>query len=103
VPGRRHARPALATSFDQYVFGHDRAALLTAQLPATAAGHAEAHARQHAHWRAELARIDTAERALIAELEQPADPQTPPPRPTAPASANATRNGTPNAPTPKPS
>jgi hypothetical protein len=64
---------ALAAFFDQYVLGHDRAALLTAQLPATAADHADRHARLEAHWRAELARIDTAERALIAELETPAD------------------------------
>jgi hypothetical protein len=42
---------ALAAFFDQYVFGHDRAALLTAQLPATAADHADRQERQHAHWR----------------------------------------------------
>ncbi len=68
---------ALATFFDQYVFGHDRAALLAAQLPATAAGHAEQQARLQAHLRAELARIDVAERALIDELEKPADPANP--------------------------
>jgi site-specific DNA recombinase len=68
---------ALTAFFDQYVFGHDRAELLAAQLPATAAGHAEAHARQQAHWHAELARIEVAERALIAELEAPADPHDP--------------------------
>ena len=56
--------------FDKYVFGHDRAELLTAQLPATAAGIAEARARQLVHLRAELARIDTAEGGLISELEQ---------------------------------
>jgi hypothetical protein len=42
---------ALAQFFDQYVFGPDRAA----QLPATAAGHAEAQARQVTHLRTELA------------------------------------------------
>ncbi len=68
---------ALTGFFDQYVFGHDRAALLASQLPATAAGHAENQARQVAHLRAELVRIDTAERALISELEQPADPGDP--------------------------
>jgi site-specific DNA recombinase len=68
---------ALTWFFDQYVFGHDRAALLATQLPATAADHADQRARQQAHWHAELARIDTAERALITELEQPADPDDP--------------------------
>jgi hypothetical protein len=68
---------ALAEFFDQYIFGHDRAALLSVQLPATAADHAERQARHTAHLRAELARIDTAERALIKELEQPADPGDP--------------------------
>jgi DNA invertase Pin-like site-specific DNA recombinase len=56
--------------FDRYVFGHDRAELLAAQLPATAAGKAEARARQDKHLRAELARIDTAEAGLITELQQ---------------------------------
>lgn len=65
---------AIARFFDQYVFGHDRAALLAAQLPATSAEHAEHQARQAGHLRAELARIDTAERGLISELEAPADP-----------------------------
>ena len=53
-PRRRPPRPrpvalsetaimtALATFFDQYVFGHDRAALLAEQLPATTAEHAQA-------------------------------------------------------------
>jgi site-specific DNA recombinase len=65
---------ALAGFFDEYVFGYDRGALLAAQLPATAAGHAEQQARQIAHLDAQLARIDTAERGLISELEAPADP-----------------------------
>jgi hypothetical protein len=68
---------AIGTFFDQYVFGHDRAALLAAQLPATDAEHAEARERQEAHLRAELGRIDIAERALISELETPADPGDP--------------------------
>jgi hypothetical protein len=68
---------ALAQFFDQYVFGHDRAALLAAQLPATAAGHAEAQARKIAHLNAQLARIEVAERGLISELEAPADPGDP--------------------------
>ena len=68
---------AIGTFFDQYVFSHDRAALLAAQLPATDAEHAEARERQEAHLRAELGRIDIAERALISELETPADPGDP--------------------------
>ena len=68
---------AIGTFFDQYVFGHDRAALLADKLPATSAEHAQAQAWHHAHLTAELARIDTAERALISELETPADPADP--------------------------
>lgn len=68
---------AIATFFDQYVLGHDRAALLTAQLPATSAERNEARARNQARLRAELARIEVAERGLITELEAPADPGDP--------------------------
>ena len=68
---------AIAGFFDQYVFGHDRADRLAAQLPATTAEHAEARTRQQAHLRGELARIDTAEHGLITELEAPADPGDP--------------------------
>ena len=68
---------AVSTFFDQYVFGHDRAKLLAAQLPATDADRAQAQARHQAHLHAELARIDTAERGLITELETPADPRDP--------------------------
>jgi len=68
---------ALAGFFDQHLFGHDRAELLAAQLPATAAGHAEAQARQITHLNTQLNRIDTAERGLISELEAPADPADP--------------------------
>ncbi|MGH3193925.1 MAG: recombinase family protein [Streptosporangiaceae bacterium] len=68
---------AIAGFFDQYVFGPDRAALLTAQLPATSAEHAEARARSQARLHTELARIEVAERGLISELEAPADPADP--------------------------
>jgi site-specific DNA recombinase len=68
---------ALAQFYDQYIFSHDRAELLAAQLPATTAGHAEAQARQIAHLQTQLNRIDTAERGLISELEAPADPADP--------------------------
>ena len=68
---------ALAGFFDQYIFGHDRAALLAAQLPATTAGHAEQQARKITRLQTQLARIDAAERGLISELEAPADPGDP--------------------------
>ena len=68
---------ALGQFFDTYVFGHDRAALLATPLPASDADHAEASAQQAARLRTELARIDAAERGLISELEQPADPGDP--------------------------
>jgi hypothetical protein len=68
---------ALSGFFDQYVFGPDRADLLAEQLPATATAQADQHARQHAHLRTELARIDAAERGLISELEAPGDPADP--------------------------
>ena len=62
---------ALSTEFfDRYVFGHDRAELLAAQIPATAAGQAEARTRQDKHLRAELARIEVAEAGLITELQE---------------------------------
>ena len=45
--------------------------------PPTAAGHAEAQARQITYLNTQLTRIDTAERGLISELEAPADPADP--------------------------
>jgi hypothetical protein len=83
---------ALAGFFDTYLFGPDRARHLAETLPATAADHAEAQARQATWLRARLDRIDSAERGLISELEAPPIPETQPPRPTAPGSANATPN-----------
>ena len=68
---------ALARFFTERVFGADRAAVLTTQLPASAAGHAERRDKQAAAIRRKLARIDTAEAALITELETPADPSDP--------------------------
>jgi site-specific DNA recombinase len=61
---------AISSFADQYLFGYDRAAMLAAQLPDSAA---EQHARRAAradHLRAELARIDTAQAGLLTELEQ---------------------------------
>jgi site-specific DNA recombinase len=68
---------ALARFFAERVFGPDRTAMLAAQLPASAAGQAERRDKQAAAIRHKLARIDTAEAALIAELETPADPGDP--------------------------
>jgi site-specific DNA recombinase len=55
---------------DQYVLGHDRAAMLADQIPATDAEHAAAREREEARLRAELARITTAQDGLLTELEQ---------------------------------
>ena len=68
---------ALAAFFTERVFGPGRAAMLTTQLPASAAGQAERRDKQAAAIRRKLARIDTAENALITELETPADPSDP--------------------------
>ena len=68
---------ALARFFTDRVFGPDRATMLATQLPASAAGQAERRDKQAAAIRRKLARIDTAETALITELETPADPGDP--------------------------
>jgi uncharacterized protein (DUF3084 family) len=68
---------ATATFFTQYVFGPDRATMLKTQLPADAKQEA---ARRAAHARRldqQLAKIATAQQALITELETPADPSDP--------------------------
>lgn len=51
--------------------------MLTAALPADAAEQTARHAEAAGHLRKQLARIDTAERALISELEIAADPADP--------------------------
>ena len=61
---------AIAQFFRERVFGPDRAVMLAAQLPATAAGHAEQQHQQAAHISKELARIETAQASLFTELEQ---------------------------------
>ena len=61
---------AIAGFLDQYVFGHDRAAMLAAQIPATTAEQAAARDRQHNRLTAELARITTAQAGLLTELER---------------------------------
>ncbi len=68
---------ALARFFTERVFGPERAAQLTTQLPASAAGQAARRDRQAAAIRRKIARLDSAETALITELETPADPTDP--------------------------
>jgi hypothetical protein len=68
---------ATATFFATYVFGPDRAAMLQAQLPA---GTEQQTARRAAHAKRldqQLAKNETAQHALITELETPADPSDP--------------------------
>jgi len=55
--------------FDTRVFGPKRAALLTDQIPASAAQAAEQHARQRDRLAAELARIDLAQRSQITQID----------------------------------
>lgn len=61
---------ALRDFFSTRIFGLDRAAMLAAQLPATAAAHAQQQDRRAARLRKEIAQIDTAETGLFTELEQ---------------------------------
>ena len=68
---------ALARFFTERVFGPDRAGMLAAQLPATAAGQAQRRDKQATTIRRKIARLGTAETALITELETPADPADP--------------------------
>src|ERR1700761_8272854 len=68
---------ATASFFTQYVFGPDRAAMLTAQLPADAAQEAARRATAAKRLDQQLAKTETAQAALITELETPADPGDP--------------------------
>jgi site-specific DNA recombinase len=68
---------AVAAFVAERLLGPDRKAMLAAALPADAADQAARHADQAEHLRKQLARIDTAERALISELETAADPADP--------------------------
>jgi hypothetical protein len=60
----------IAGFLDQWVFGHDRAAMLATQIPAASAGQAAALQRQHDRLDAELARIAAARAGLFTELER---------------------------------
>jgi site-specific DNA recombinase len=55
--------------FDTRVFGPDRAALLTQQIPGNAAQAAERHARDRDRLVKELARIDLAQRSQITQID----------------------------------
>jgi site-specific DNA recombinase len=68
---------ATASFFTQYVFGPDRAAMLTAQLPADAAAETARRAAAAKRLDQQLAKTETAQAALITELETPADPGDP--------------------------
>ena len=94
---------ALARFFAERVFGPDRAALLTTQLPASAAGQAERRDKQAAAIRRKIARLDTAETALITELETPTDPGDPAAQACDSGSAPGSPTSTPSAPPWKPS
>jgi hypothetical protein len=77
-PGHVHARLAdkvltkvIAGVLDQRVFGLDRAAMLTAQLPATAAEKTADRDRQAAALRQQLKKIDTSGSATATASAQP--------------------------------
>jgi len=59
---------AITAFLDQYVFAHDRAAILAGLIPATTADHAAARAKREARLRGELDRITTAQAGLMTEL-----------------------------------
>ena len=68
---------ATAAFFAQYVFGPDRAAMLDARVPADAAADAAQRASRAKKLDKRLDQIETAQQALITELETPADPNDP--------------------------
>jgi site-specific DNA recombinase len=61
---------AIAAFLDQYVLGHDRAAMLAAQLPASAVEDTARHDHQAGQLRAKITRLETAEQGLMTELAQ---------------------------------
>ena len=68
---------ALTRFTDQYLLGHDRAAMLQVQLPAGAAEQAERRDLRAAELRRKLARIETAQKGLMAQAEQLGDDTSP--------------------------
>jgi hypothetical protein len=68
---------ALARFADQYLLGHDRAAMLETQLPAGTAELAAQRDRQAAALRKKLAKTETAQKGLITQIEQLGDDTSP--------------------------
>ncbi len=66
-----------ASFFAQYVFGPDRATMLKTQLPAYATAEAAQRATRAKRLDKRLDQIETAQQALVTELETPADPGDP--------------------------
>jgi site-specific DNA recombinase len=64
---------ALARFADQYLLGHDRAAMLQVQLPAGTAELTEQHDRQAAAIRKQLAKIETAQNGIVTQIERLGD------------------------------
>jgi hypothetical protein len=73
--GEQLLTKVIAGVLDERVFGRDRAAMLVAQLPATAAEKTADRDRQAAALRRQLKKIETSQAALMTELEETgADP-----------------------------
>ena len=68
---------ALGRFMDDYLLGHDRAAMLQVQLPAGAAEEAERRDRQAEALRQKLALIQTAQKGLMTQAEQLGDDKSP--------------------------
>jgi hypothetical protein len=68
---------ATASFFQEYVFGPDRAAMVAAHIPATAAQQAAKRAARIQWLDKRIDKIKTAQNALVTELETPADPSDP--------------------------
>ena len=68
---------ALGQFMDDYLLGHDRAAMLQVQLPAGAAEEAERRDRRADALREKLARIETAQKGLMTQAEQLGDDKSP--------------------------
>jgi hypothetical protein len=64
---------ALARFADQYLLGHDRAAMLETQLPAGDAELAGQRDRQAAALRRQLTKIETAQNGIVAQIERLGD------------------------------